>query len=314
MIPTGKGIYIWKIPRLGNIRDVVNALVYGEFNHVIIKIAGGKYPSNLDEAPILIEALKYVGIEVWGYQYIYLADPVGEARFAVTRMIETDVVGLFLDVEKECKNKPTETVAYCNEIRKLTTMPLGLASYRYPHYHPEIAWNTWRAICNFDAPQVYWQGAHNPAEQLEESYQEFDAMEKKLPYVPTGSAYSEYDWCPLPEELEEFIAACNEHGWPYNFWELYEAWIENPELWPVLCDGYYDPDFPEPPPAPEMVRVTYAGGLYIRNAPSLSGVKLGGAYYGSIWYIMGREKDADGREWVQLGPNAYMAGWYTEAV
>lgn len=68
----------------------------------------------------------------------------------------------------------------------------------------------------------------------------------------------------------------------------------------------------EPPPVTDRVRVSYTDGIYIRSAPN--GTKIGGAYYGSVWDVMGRVADSLGRMWVQVGPQAFIAGWYTVGV
>jgi GH25 family lysozyme M1 (1,4-beta-N-acetylmuramidase) len=67
-------------------------------------------------------------------------------------------------------------------------------------------------------------------------------------------------------------------------------------------------------PSLDRVRVSYAGGLNIRSAPIVATNIIGGAYYGSIWTAMNRVKDSLGREWVQVGPSAFIAGWFTTNV
>jgi GH25 family lysozyme M1 (1,4-beta-N-acetylmuramidase) len=78
-------------------------------------------------------------------------------------------------------------------------------------------------------------------------------------------------------------------------------------------ESWWGAKFPGTITAPTLdrVRVSYTGGLNIRSAPIVATNIIGGAYYGSTWTAMGRVKDALGREWVQVGPSAYIAGWYT---
>ena len=72
------------------------------------------------------------------------------------------------------------------------------------------------------------------------------------------------------------------------------------------------------PPEPQRVdkvRVVYQGGLNIRSAPVVAtSTLIGGAYYGSIWGVLGRVTDSLGRTWIQIGTQAFIAGWYTEDV
>jgi hypothetical protein len=156
-------------------------------------------------------------------------------------------------------------------------------------------------------PQVYWVEANNPAEQLEKSFLEYQRFIIDLPYIPTGAAYYEDGWKPTTAEIQEFITACHSHGWNYNFWEMYDALFVAPEFWPVIAGGITIPSL-------DRVRVSYAYGLNIRSAPVIATNIIGGAYYGSIWTALGRVKDALGREWVQIGPSAFIAGWYTTRI
>lgn len=66
----------------------------------------------------------------------------------------------------------------------------------------------------------------------------------------------------------------------------------------------------EPPPTTERVKIT-AFFLNIRSSPMVADNILGLTYKGKVWDVMGRVKADDGREWVQIAPSAYIAGWYT---
>src|SRR3989304_3513225 len=59
------------------------------FGHALIKIADGIWPYNVvggqDLARPVVDALHGVGIEAWGWQYVYGYNPLGEAAVAVSR-------------------------------------------------------------------------------------------------------------------------------------------------------------------------------------------------------------------------------------
>lgn len=272
MIPKGVGFYVWKMDRCGGVDAIVKGAKDAGLGHVIVKLADGTDTLYNQYAITLAAELKYAGVETWGYQYVYLNNPEKEAQAIASRLaLNGFYAGLILDVEKECKNKPDETNIYCQTIRKLLpTLPIGLASYRYPHLHKEIAWQTWREICDFDMPQVYWQGAHNPEEQLIKSMAEFAAMGPRLPYVPTGSAYSEYDWAATPEDIADFILECDDlRLTSYNFWEWYEAKTENPDLWYVIANTD-PPEEPEPDLPDTLLFEAMVDGQNIRSAPRIA--------------------------------------------
>ena len=62
-------------------------------------------------------------------------------------------------------------------------------------------------------------------------------------------------------------------------------------------------------------RVKTLVAVNIRSAPIVSTTTLlGYSYAGKVWEVMARVKDADGREWCQVGPAAFIAGWLTVPV
>lgn len=70
------------------------------------------------------------------------------------------------------------------------------------------------------------------------------------------------------------------------------------ELAQFCCVG----TFPPPPTEPEKVTVT-ASALNIRAAATTQASRLGSAYYGSTWDVVGSAKDAAGKTWYKV------AGW-----
>jgi hypothetical protein len=232
-----------------------------------------------------------------------------EAAKAIERIIETGVTGFVIDAERECKNRPDACRQYCTTLRsEMADLPIGLASYRYPSLHPELPWTVFRGFVDFDMPQVYWQLAHNPGDQLRRSFAEFSKMTPALPYVPTGAAYTEYGWAVTVADVVQFMDTCAALGLrSFNWWEWYFAAIELPELWPAIF-GY------EPPAQVIGDEVmVMASGLYVRSAPVVDmSTVLGTTSYGKVWKVSGRVKDAYGREWVQSGPSAHLAGWLCE--
>ena len=228
---TGKGMYIWKIKECegGVISDIVTMCQNANFSHVIIKIADGTSGYNFTEddgdmAKALVDALKAVDIEPWGFQYIYGVYPIQEALTANRRIEETGVVGFVINAEGEIKNIANNgaiVAVYCDSLND--HLPWVLSSYRYPEEHPKFPWQTFVDWLNKDGdfmmPQVYWMDAHNPAEQLRECLRQYVKI-TDLPILPTGSAFCEHGWCPTNEEIEEFATESEVQGLPgINFWE-----------------------------------------------------------------------------------------------
>jgi len=107
----GKGFYIWKVQYTeGGDNDAILALIKeAGLTHVLIKVANADQTYNYDKqrridlvAP-LARLLKSEGITVWGWQYIYGDNPVGEARKAIQRVLELELDGFVVNAEKEFK-------------------------------------------------------------------------------------------------------------------------------------------------------------------------------------------------------------------
>ena len=258
----GKGMYIWKVKECENgvISDIVNKAIMAELSHVIIKIADGKVGYNFtaadgDLAKQLTIDLQAHGIEVWGYQYIYGSDPIGEAVKAATRIDQTGVTGFVINAEKEVRDMHGNGAyvdAYCRRFREAQpSMILALSSYRYPDLHRQLPWSTFAKYIDLWMPQVYWMQAHNPTAQLRETLKQYADLETDLPVIPTGSAFCEWGWCASRDEITEFMneAQAQELS-AVNFWEWSNTVKNN--LWQPIHSFLWEldeePTEPEPPP------------------------------------------------------------------
>jgi hypothetical protein len=241
----GKGFFIWKIRECenGDIRAIADAALRAGLTHVLIKIADGAYsynldPSGVDPVPGLVQALKQRSIQAWGWQYIYGKDPVGESNKAIQRINQCQVDGFVIDVEKEFKEPGKRAAAekYMDRLRAaFSSLPVGLSSYRFPSYHPQVPWREFLERCDFNMPQVYWVQAHNPADQLTRCVQEFQAITPYRPVVPTGSAYKSGSWQAAPEEATAFIKTAQELNLTgLNFWEWGNCRRYIPETWETI--------------------------------------------------------------------------------
>src|SRR3989304_2716882 len=108
-MPNGKGMFIWKVLgcEFGDAAAIAGLAVEAGFWHALIKIADGTKPYNVvggqDLAAPVVAALQAVGIEAWGWQYVYGYNPLGEAAVAVSRAGQLGVDGFVVDAEAEYK-------------------------------------------------------------------------------------------------------------------------------------------------------------------------------------------------------------------
>jgi len=265
---TGKGMFIWKILECqnGSVSEIAEKAQAANFSHVLIKIANGIYSynfdweKNIDLVPALAQELWARDIEVWGWHYLFGDQPLQEANKAISRIRELNVDGFVIDAEGHYKNKFSSARTFMDRLTaEITEIPIGLSSYRYPSYHPQLPWDEFLSKCDLNMPQVYWMKAHNPGAQLERSVEEFRSLEYTPPIFPTGAAFTEWDWEPTADEVTAFMdkaKSLNLHG--VNFWEWANCKNKLPQdIWQTIKDYPWEP---APPPKEDIAQL-YVEGL-----------------------------------------------------
>lgn len=238
---TGKGMFIWIINQCegGNLEKIATLAREGNFSHVLIKIADGAFPYNIDKntnadlAAQLIQKLHARNIPVFGWHYVYGGYPQQEADIAIKRVKELGVDGYVINAEGEYSNKHSVAEYFCRLIRQnISGIPICLSSYRYPNVHASFPWDVFLRNVEINMPQVYWMKSHNAGEQLRKSYSQFMAMPHRPLYFPTGAAFKEFGWRPTPQEVQEFfmtaksldLKGCNFYVWDFASKYLPEIW------------------------------------------------------------------------------------------
>ena len=241
----GKGFFIWQVWRCEgqDISAVADLATRARFSHVLVKVADGASPYNItgagdDLAQRLVRALHERNILAVGWHYIYGYDPLAEANIAIQRAQTLGLDGYVLDVEAPYKQTGREQDArvFMSRLRELLPdLPVGLSSYRYPTYHPQIPWEAFLEKCDYNMPQVYWLQAHNPGDQLVRSVREFQNIAPFRPIIPTGAAFKQGDWLPSVSDVEEFLrVAQNLNLSGANFWEWAHCRQYLPEIWDTI--------------------------------------------------------------------------------
>jgi hypothetical protein len=242
----GKGFYIWQVARCegGDVGAMGNLATQAQFSHVLVKIADASSAYNVtatgvDLARNVVIAMHERNILCLGWHYVYGYDPVGEANIAIQRIQQTGVDGYVIDAEAQYKEPGKEEAAriFMSRLRQvLPTFPIALSSYRYPTLHPQLPWTAFLEKCDYNMPQVYWVGAHNPGDQLIRCVREFQNITPWRPIIPTGSAYLQGDWRPTMSDIEEFLrVAQNLNLAAANFWEWAHTRLYLPELWNAVA-------------------------------------------------------------------------------
>lgn len=233
---TGKGWFIWQVPRVagGDPAAIAARAAEAGCSHVLIKIAERTHAFGFDRLgrdllPPIIEALRGRQLAVWGWHYVYGDNPTSEAAAAVNRVRQLGLDGYVIDAEAEYKHPGKAAAAriFMNTLRQgLPALPVALSSYRFPAFHQTLPWAAFLERCDLAMPQVYWEGAHNPAQQLERCLNEYAnprLVGTPRPVVPTGSAYGTGQWLASAADVRQFLQraqaltlpAANLYSWDY---------------------------------------------------------------------------------------------------
>jgi len=287
----GKGYFIWKIPFCdgGDPEAIAATASAADLSHVLIKVADGAtwpynfdFERNVDLIPPVRDALKNVGVEVWGWHYVRGDDPVNEARMAVDRMTALHLDGYVIDAEGEYRTTSKRAAAsqFMKEIRAgMPNLPIALSSYRYPRTHAALPFAEFLEYCDISMPQVYFEQMHNPEQQLERCVEQYMALKPLRPVIPTLPTYARGDWCPTADEVTRFLQKARDLGlsaanaWSWDF-------AKRPKymnLWNAMADF----DWPASAPVADMPErligrmnehdPVFVSGLYADRAAHVTG-------------------------------------------
>lgn len=274
-----KTIFVHQIPRMGmDTATIARVAKTAGMSAVMIKVADGAVRSNYDTATRrdyaqeLVDALHAVGIQAWGWQYVYGRYPLGEAQMAAdcVRVLRLD--GFVIDAEKEYKapGMAANAKLYVNALRRAvgSAYPLGITAYRFPSLHREFPWHEFLSACQYNFPQVYWEQSHNAAAQLARCVREFGAMSPARPIVAMAPTYAVGGWRPLCEDIHAFMESARElglAGMSFFCWDELRAQV--PDLWTEISGAE---------PASEVVRyvLTYAW-RWLRAGPGTAYARVG---------------------------------------
>lgn len=243
----GKGFFMWKVASCegGNPDAIATEAHRAGLSHVLIKIANGIYDYNYDATtkkdlvtPVA-NALHEKGIQVLGWHYVFGDLPHDEARAAIRQINKIPLDGYVIDAEAEYKGKYSAASTFMYDLRAaLPNYPIALSSYRYPKYHSDLPFSDFLKKSDLNMPQVYWEQAHNPGEQLARSLSEFQTIVVPFrPLFPTGAAYASGGWVPTPSEITEFLNKAVSLGMEgANFWSWDYCRAKLPALWDVIAD------------------------------------------------------------------------------
>jgi hypothetical protein len=305
MTVRGKGFFTWRLNQTegGNPAQIAATAKSAGLSHVLVKIADGAYPYNgvygdpKDYVTPTIQALRQAGIQVWGWHYVYGANPIGEAEIAIRRAKQYNIDLYAIDAEKEYKAPGMAYAAqrFMSQLRSgLPDLPVALCSYRYPSLHPQLPWKEFLDRCDYSMPQVYWVDRHDPASQLERCYTEYQTRVPARPIIPVGAACREAGWQPTVEDVQAFIQKAKELNLAaVTFWEWTDARSGiMPGVWDAIANTIWPGDPVEQNMGDKLIAALNAhdtGGITNLYLPVAVHITAGRTVQGSSsihdWYV-----------------------------
>jgi hypothetical protein len=111
-------------------------------------------------SPQLVSELHALGLHVCAWQYVYGANPAGEASLGA-RAVANGADCLVIDAEAEYEGHYAAAQTYINDLRAQIgpTYPVGLASFPYVSYHGSLPYSVFLGPngAQYNAPQMYWK-------------------------------------------------------------------------------------------------------------------------------------------------------------
>lgn len=225
----GKGMWVWMVSQLltvyPSLADAVKDFVDKGFTHVEIKTSNGWYSwlPNTPEGRLIPEFLSLcrdAGLKIYQWSYSYAYSLSGETSAILKAWKAYGGDGFIIDAEMEYKRNGTGKFAMdlVSNVRPTLQCPIGYSTYRFPSLHQDFPYEDFTSVCDFAMPQVYWEGAHNPAEQLQRCVDEY-ALFSDLPLYPAGASYYNRGWQASSSEVIRFSDKAQELNLDaINYW------------------------------------------------------------------------------------------------
>jgi len=261
----GLGFIIWQLANMPSAGELAHLLANGNVKWVSIKALDGPnlYNAKGGNQKLLKTywaALEEMEIEVGAWQYVYGDQPGAEGDAALAFWEEFKPKHFLIDAEGEYKRYGATKAAkvYCEKLHDGQCFT-ALCSYRFPSLHGGVIKPfPFPAFLNHEkvdgvAPQVYWAGAHDPAAQIQRSFEEYRKITLK-PYIPIGSAYGGSGWEPSVDDLKLFVKSARFFS-AYGFYSL-DYILKNGrwDWWKAITET--QPPAPPPPEITDHEKIT----------------------------------------------------------
>lgn len=207
----GDGIWIWQLPKTegGNLDSIAARAAAAGMQTVYVKSSDA---ADVWEqfTPQLVQELHARGLRVCAWQFVYGANPLGEAAAGVAA-VRAGADCLIIDAETAYEGRYAAAQRYIGALRLAIgpSYPLGLTSFPYVDYHPRFPYSVFLGpgAAQANLPQVYWKDIGGSVDAVSARTVAHNRI-YRAPLAPLGQAYS----APSLPDLERFRAIWAGYG------------------------------------------------------------------------------------------------------
>jgi hypothetical protein len=228
----GDGMWIWQIPKSsgGDPTAIGLKARAAGIETVFVKSSDGATPWP-QFSPALIQALHAQGLRVCAWQFVYGADPAGEAAQGAGA-VATGADCLVIDAETAYEGRYAQAQQYIAALRGAIgpAYPLGFTSFPYVDFHPRLPYSVFLApgAAQANLPQVYWKAIGGSVDAVSAKTWAHNRV-YGAPLAPLGQTYQS----PAPAELQRFRQVWASYGVGGLSWW---SWQASPEsAWATLA-------------------------------------------------------------------------------
>ena len=219
----GNGMWIWMLPRSegGNL-DAIAARAGGAAIGTVFVKSGDGARAWPQFQPQLVADLHARGLRACAWQFVYGADPVGEAAVGAAS-VQAGADCLVIDAETAYEGRYAAAQRYMTALRAAigADYPVGFTSFPYVEYHDRLPYSVFlggAGAAQANMPQVYWKDIGASVDAVSARTLANNRV-YGTPLAPLGQAYDGPD----PADLARFRAIWSGYGAGGLSWWSWQA-------------------------------------------------------------------------------------------
>jgi peptidoglycan hydrolase-like protein with peptidoglycan-binding domain len=220
----GQGMWIWYVSRSngGETASIIERAHAAGVTTLFIKSSDGASNYWSQFSPQLVAELHAAGIKACGWQYVYGANPAGEAALGA-RAVAAGADCLAIDAESEYEGRYAAAQTYITQLRAKVgpSYPIALASFPYVNFHESEPYSVFLGPggAQYNAPQMYWKAIGQSVDTVYANTYIGNRIYGR-PIFPLGQTYENVSSADLLRFREE-AALYGATGW--SFWDWQET-------------------------------------------------------------------------------------------